>query len=84
MEYYRAHVYDIAELAFAEQISIEEATSRLNKFKVINDMHTAYYRRLCKTEGHALVNAGSYASPEGAKDMFECRRCGFSFEHIYF
>ena len=41
-------------------------------------------RTICRWKGHDWYDSGSYATPDSGADDLTCRRCGYSFHHIYY
>ncbi len=39
---------------------------------------------VCYYMGHSMEDAGSFANGETGQDHMECKRCGFTFDHIYY
>ena len=40
--------------------------------------------QICKFRGHKYENTGGHANGDTGSDEFTCRRCGHSFNHIYY
>jgi len=38
----------------------------------------------CHFRGHDMVDAGSYAGPDSAEEVMECRRCRLYWSHTYY
>jgi hypothetical protein len=87
MKYQKATNRDaeaIGYLMACEGASKEEAIAKTMEHKMLDQLIHTVGTRKCKTEGHSYIDTGSYAGPEGAAEQLECRRCGWSFDHIYF
>lgn len=39
---------------------------------------------VCRFFGHNLVDNGSYAGPDSGAEYLICKRCGYTWHHIYY
>lgn len=86
MRYQKAYDFraeTIAYLVACDGLTEEEAIQSATDQQVYQDLLNRVMQRICKADGHKIVD-DSYGNPDhGAIDM-SCTRCGWSYHHTLY